>query len=312
MSRRPLHSARTGPSTGALRTAIAVMAGTACCLTLGLQPAASSETPGFGLAASESRFALNADLPAERQNAPYLRLAQAQELAFTASDVTGGPNRPVPLRIQLADNAGGDYRFFKIKGLPDSFELSSGFPTKDAWLVAVKNIDGLEIIPPEDFLGDVTLQIFLFKGKDDAPQTRTVTVSIQSTDQAADPAPTATVETANASVEPTAQTEGPSLGTVARRPISAEEEDAAMARASDLLENADIAAARLIYENLTHKGSSRAAFAMGQTYDPAFLGNFVVEGLQPDIDQATKWYKQAAELGSSEAQARLVALNVER
>jgi TPR repeat protein len=51
---------------------------------------------------------------------------------------------------------------------------------------------------------------------------------------------------------------------------------------------------------------------MGQTYDPAFLGNFVVEGLQPDIEQATKWYQLAAELGSSEAEARLVALNVER
>jgi hypothetical protein len=275
------------------------------CLTLGLQPAASSQTPGFGLAESESHVALNANLRVDRQNAPYLRLAQAQNLAFTAADVTGEPNTPIPLRIQLADNAGDDYRFFKIKGLPDSFELSSGFPTKNAWLVAVKNVDGLQIIPPEEFLGDVTLQILLFKGKDDPPQARTVTVSIQPKGQATDAAETSSVDETIPSVDPQAQTERPSL-------VPKEEEDAAMDRASDLLEKADIAAARLIYESLTHKGSGRAAFAMGQTYDPVFLGRFVVEGLKPDIEEATKWYLRAAELGSSEAQARLVALNVER
>ena len=294
-----------GPLTRALRTAIAPVAGMTWCLTLGLQPAASSQTPGFGLAESESHVALNAHLRVDRQNAPYLRLAQAQNLAFTAADVTGEPNTPIPLRIQLAGNAGDDYRFFKIKGLPDSFELSSGFPTKNAWLVAVKNVDGLQIIPPEEFLGDVTLQILLFKGKDDPPQARTVTVSIQPKGQATDAAETSSVDETIPSVDPQAQTERPSL-------VPKEEEDAAMDRASDLLEKADIAAARLIYESLTHKGSGRAAFAMGQTYDPVFLGRFVVEGLKPDIEEATKWYLRAAELGSSEAQARLVALNVER
>jgi hypothetical protein len=298
--------------TGARRTAIAAMAGMTCCLTLGLQPAASSETPGFGLATSEGHLTLKANWPVEPSTSPYLRLAQAQDLAFTAADVTGEPNTSIPLRIQLADNAGDDYRFFKIKGLPDSFALSSGFPTKNAWLVAVKNVDGLRIIPPQEFLGDVALQILLFKGKDDPPQTRNVTVSIQPKGQASDAAVTASVDETIPSVDPQAQTERPSLGTVVKRPIPTEEEDAAMDRASDLLEKADIAAARLIYESLTHKGSGRAAFAMGQTYDPVFLGRFVVEGLKPDIEQATKWYLRAAELGSSEAQARLVALNVER
>jgi TPR repeat protein len=170
--------------------------------------------------------------------------------------------------------------------------------------VAVKNVDGLQIIPPEEFLGDVTLQILLFKGKNDPPQARTVTVSIQPKGQAT-AAVTSAVDETIPSVGPQAQTERPSL-------VPKEEEDAAMDRASDLLEKADIAAARLIYESLTHKGSGRAAFAMGQTYDPVFLGRFVVEGLKPDIEQATKWYLRAAELGSSEARARLVALNVER
>lgn len=291
---------------------MAAAAGMSCCLMLGLQPAAGSQGHGDRLATTPAHMSLKTNLSVEPMSEPYLRLAQASDLAFIADDVVGEPNAPIPLQIQLASNAGDDYRFFKIKGLPDDFELSSGFPTKEAWLVAVKNIDGLTLIPPDGFVGDVAVQILLFKGKDDPPQARTVTISIRAREPSADPAVTSSVESTIAPSNAQAQSEQPRLSTVAKRSLSKEDEDAGMTRARGLLEKADIAAARLIYESMVHKGSGRAAFAMGQTYDPAFLGNFVVEGLQPDIEQATKWYQLAAELGSSEAEARLVALNVER
>jgi TPR repeat protein len=47
---------------------------------------------------------------------------------------------------------------------------------------------------------------------------------------------------------------------------------------------------------------------MGQTFDPDFLSQFPIEGLKPNIQQARKWYKQATELGSPEARARLATL----
>jgi TPR repeat protein len=102
--------------------------------------------------------------------------------------------------------------------------------------------------------------------------------------------------------------EKPAAQPSSRRSVSAAEEEYEMQRARALIENADIAAARLIYEAMAFKGSAPAAFAMGQTFDPDFLRNFTVGGLKPDIARAKKWYKKAVELGSSEAQNRLAAL----
>lgn len=82
-----------------------------------------------------------------------------------------------------------------------------------------------------------------------------------------------------------------------------------MDRAAEFLANSDIAAVRLIYETLAMRGSARAAFAMGQTYDPEFLAGRRIEGLRPDIENARRWYRRAIALGSQDAQARLVSLD---
>ena len=93
------------------------------------------------------------------------------------------------------------------------------------------------------------------------------------------------------------------------RHISSEEEDEAINRATDMLENEDIAAARLIYESIALRGSAKGAFAMAQTFDPQFLKHFVINGLKPNLDEARMWYQKATELGSSEAEARLATLD---
>jgi TPR repeat protein len=90
--------------------------------------------------------------------------------------------------------------------------------------------------------------------------------------------------------------------------ISRDDESAGMQRAEQFLKNADIAGARLMFENLALRGSAQAAFAMGQTYDPEFLKTLVVQGLRPDVEQAKSWYRKALELGSPEASGRLSAL----
>jgi TPR repeat protein len=82
-----------------------------------------------------------------------------------------------------------------------------------------------------------------------------------------------------------------------------------MERAEQFLANADIAGARLLYETLAMKGSARAAFAMGQTYDGRFLRNIQLQGLRPDPAEARKWYGLAIELGSTDAESWLAALN---
>ena len=75
------------------------------------------------------------------------------------------------------------------------------------------------------------------------------------------------------------------------------------------MKRGDISAARLLFEDLAAMGSAKGAFAMAQSYDPAYLRKiFIQGGLQPDADQARTWYENAARLGSGDAQRALGAL----
>jgi hypothetical protein len=94
-----------------------------------------------------------------------------------------------------------------------------------------------------------------------------------------------------------------------RRPaIAPAEETAMMQRADGLLRNKDVMSARLVYEHLVNNGSTKAALAMGKTYDPAFLRTIEAAGLKPDVEKARQWYSRAADLGDQEAAKRLSAL----
>lgn len=81
-----------------------------------------------------------------------------------------------------------------------------------------------------------------------------------------------------------------------------------MERASSLLANNDVSSARLLYEHLANNGSARAALAMGQTYDPAYLRSIDPKGLKADVAKARQWYKRAADMGDQEAPSRLSGL----
>jgi len=77
-------------------------------------------------------------------------------------------------------------------------------------------------------------------------------------------------------------------------------------RAFNLLGEGDIASARLLLEHLAKKGSGKGAFALGQTFDPAFFRSmFTIGGPKPDAEKARKWYDLAARLGQNEARKRL-------
>jgi len=57
------------------------------------------------------------------------------------------------------------------------------------------------------------------------------------------------------------------------------------------------------------KGSGKAAFGLARTYDPAYVEEIGVAGMDAtDLEQAKKWYERAALLGHPEAQERLKVL----
>jgi hypothetical protein len=70
-------------------------------------------------------------------------------------------------------------------------------------------------------------------------------------------------------------------------------------------EGGDISAARKLYARAAEGGSGLAAAEVGKTYDPTYLADKHVVGMQPDWEMATIWYRRAIAQGDAEA-ARLM------
>jgi TPR repeat protein len=79
-------------------------------------------------------------------------------------------------------------------------------------------------------------------------------------------------------------------------------------RGSALLKRGDLASARLLLRRAADAGSADAALLLGSTFDPAFIQQLGVIGIQPDVARAREWYQKAAGLGSDAASQRLANL----
>ncbi|WBL81434.1 hypothetical protein I3J27_13780 [Bradyrhizobium xenonodulans] len=81
-----------------------------------------------------------------------------------------------------------------------------------------------------------------------------------------------------------------------------------IARASVLLEQGNIGAARIVLERAAEMGSARASFVLAETYDPLILPNFGTYGTQGDPTRAQNLYARAEAGGIREAKTRFEAL----
>ncbi|NJM34501.1 MAG: sel1 repeat family protein [Rhodomicrobium sp.] len=243
--------------------------------------------------------------------APAPILIQAGD-EFVIGNMRGAPGRPLALNMRLPDFQPSDYVLLSFRGLPDDFSLSSGFRTAEAWLVSAHEAKTLWLIPSKTYEGTFDVEVQLIRGQNIAPLVQTARVQLS----------------AESSVQPNAISNGQTtVGTVVKQPLSRnsaaetppeltksesrvdqQKETELMSLASRLLEQNDIAAARLIYARLAHQGSVQGALTMAETYDSSFLSKYDVMGLQPDVEQAKYWYNIAAKLGSEDASSRLLAL----
>jgi hypothetical protein len=82
-------------------------------------------------------------------------------------------------------------------------------------------------------------------------------------------------------------------------------------RGDAMLAVKDISAARKFYEYAADAGSARAARALAETYDPAWLGKLGTVGIRPDPAMAAQWYGRAQTLGDPDAGARLLTLTAQ-
>ena len=76
-------------------------------------------------------------------------------------------------------------------------------------------------------------------------------------------------------------------------------------RGGELMGRGDLPAARLFYQRAAEAGLGEAALALAATFDPEELSRNKVQGAVPDIDEATRWYRRARDLGMAEAKDRL-------
>lgn len=285
--------------------------------------------PAVGTDQAKSKLILGNLPPSQNQanrTAP-LDISEESRLAqvgngFSVRDARGAPGTPIPLQISLPTPILDDYSFVMLRGVNKAFKLSAGFQTKDAWAVSLRDLPGLTLVSPPDFNGLVEMDVQLIKGRDVAPETRRLTVTISRSGQQ-DPytagitgAEVRTAAPSATALDPLGlkedqEEEKTGLVTDPQR-ISEPEEKAMMARANLVLKNSDVSAARLLFEHLARRGSAKAAFAMGQTYDPEFLKTLFVKGLKADIEKAKAWYRRSVELGGGEAQARLSTLDAEK
>jgi hypothetical protein len=81
-----------------------------------------------------------------------------------------------------------------------------------------------------------------------------------------------------------------------------------MARASLLLDQGDVGAARQVLEHAAETGNASALFALAQTYDPDVLAAWRAFGTQGDVGKARELYAKALDGGAHEAGDRLNAL----
>jgi hypothetical protein len=71
-----------------------------------------------------------------------------------------------------------------------------------------------------------------------------------------------------------------------------------LARGRKLLEEGNIASARLFFRRAADEGLADGALALGSTFDPAELDRLHAIGIHPDAAEARHWYERARELGA--------------
>ena len=82
------------------------------------------------------------------------------------------------------------------------------------------------------------------------------------------------------------------------------------ARASALLSQGNIGAARVVLERAAETGSAQAIFALAETYDPNILATWRAYGTRGDTTKARDLYARAYDGGLRAAQDRSRALEV--
>jgi len=245
-------------------------------------------------------------------NTPIINVASvilAEPAVETPFPIQVGPPEAIPKQT-----------FLRIRGLPSNATLSEGHAiAAGAWAIPLSGLPRLKIATPAGASGtsDVTISLVAIDGRILSEVKSTLLIAPAS---AITPAATqAASAQAGANVAALTPADSTELAAPARLPlvppppdISPENRERALAlmrRGDESLANGNVTAARLFYEQAAELDWGPAALALAMTYDPNELSRWnVIGGIEPDLEQARRWYERARELGAIEALERLQRL----
>ncbi|MGF1621131.1 MAG: hypothetical protein ACFCUR_11005 [Rhodomicrobiaceae bacterium] len=241
-----------------------------------------------------------------------LILVQGGSAEFSAEDISGPPGEPLPLQIQTPSGVTDQSGLVMIRGVPQPLTLSAGFLTGDTWMVSLKELENLTIDVPDGFQGAFDYEVILVLGTSSNRESRKASVTIAEETAAlpdSEPRSDRRLTSARAQdpvppAETTQSAPAPRLSPSVEKPM--------LDQATALLQNGDVASARLLYEHLAKQGSALGALSLAKTYDAEVLLGLGVVGMRPDRAEARRWYEVAAQLGSEPAQQRLETLSAGR
>jgi hypothetical protein len=199
----------------------------------------------------------------------------------------------LPIQVRPA-GALAKNSFIRIRGLPPSAALSDGYSiAAGTWAVPLVALPTLSVILPTGLQGESSVAITLVsvEGEILAETSMVLTVSL--------PVPEPT---------PLGQAFRPNRAGAAPQPQSSSERERVLglhAKGIEQLERGNVVAARKFFERAVEGGLAQSAVALAGTHDPDELAKMKVVGLQPNIEEARRWYEKARELGAFEAAERL-------
>jgi hypothetical protein len=192
-----------------------------------------------------------------------------------------GQETPFAIAIDEADTL-PSRSIIAIRGLPEGVTFSSGRPYGETeWTLRPDEIGDLSFTLPATTSGERSLNVELVAADGTTIASASTTLRISS-----DP-----IAVAKEVAE-----DGPRI-------------DELMAHGQKMIEVGYLAGARGYFRRAADAGSAEAAFALGTTYDPAFIKEIGAQGIKPDMAQARVWYEQAEKLGDKDAQAKLLELD---
>jgi hypothetical protein len=220
--------------------------------------------------------------------------------------IAAGPaaQTPLPIRIGPPEKIPAN-SFVRLRGLPPAVSLSEGHAiSPGAWAVPLASLGTLQMNVPVGISGrsEMTVSLVSFDGALLAEAKATLMIAPARRQAGAD-APTSAPPPA-----PAMRARPPAVQAPVLTPQERERAEKLVARGERELGEGNVAMARQFLLRAAEAGLARGALLLATTYDPRELARLRVQGVQPNIAEARKWYERARELGAPEAEERITRL----